>query len=132
MRSRSIFPLATQLSATPPAKHRLFDWPSRARLRVIRSTISSVTCCTEAARSMCRWSSGSEGSRGLPPNNALNRLLVIVRRRPVRWAIMLLGSVTRVVGPRIRGYGVAVDGRGDNGGVEHGHESSGQHHSHAG
>ena len=51
--SRSTLPLATQLSATPPARQRFSMPVSAARLRVSRSTTSSSTAWIEAARSMC-------------------------------------------------------------------------------
>ena len=51
--SRSTLPLATQLSATPPARHRFSIPVSSARLRVRRSTTSSSTAWMEAAMSMC-------------------------------------------------------------------------------
>ena len=50
---------------------------SCAIARVSRSTISSVTACTDAARSMCRCVSRSSGARAGPPNSASNRALVM-------------------------------------------------------
>src|SRR5258707_562663 len=47
--SRSTLPLATQLSATPPARHRFASPVSSARLRVRRSTASSITTWIAAA-----------------------------------------------------------------------------------
>ena len=60
--SRSSRPLATQFSATPPARTRFF-MPGllAARARPMRSTTSSVTAWMLAARSMCRCSSGDSG-----------------------------------------------------------------------
>ncbi len=79
MPSRAINPFETQLSATPPARHR-FDSPVSARsVRASFSTISSVTCWIDAATSMVRASTGSSGSRGGPPNSASKRSFVILR-----------------------------------------------------
>jgi hypothetical protein len=48
-------PLATQLSATPPARHRFFSRsPSRGRAAPIFSITSSVTFWIDAARSISR------------------------------------------------------------------------------
>ena len=71
-----IFPLATQFSATPPAivRRRL---PLRSRaVRASRRTISSVTCCTASARSMCACVSSDSGSRRGIPNSRSHRRLV--------------------------------------------------------
>ena len=80
--SRSSLPLATQFSATPPARQMFLapvsfftDLPSRI-------TISSVTAWTEAARSMWFWFSISSGLRAGPPNRSAN--LSFVMRRPVQ------------------------------------------------
>ena len=54
-------PLATQLSATPPARQRFFISVSAASARVRRSTTSSVTAWIDAARSIWRWVSSSSG-----------------------------------------------------------------------
>src|ERR1700747_2431840 len=77
--SRNTLPLATQLSATPPARHRFASPVSSARLRVSRSTASSITAWIDAARSMWRCSSGAAGMRGAPSNSASKRSFVIVR-----------------------------------------------------
>ena len=70
--------MATQFSATPPARTRFFI-PVRSRTwRPIRSTASSVTAWMLAARSMCRCSSGDSGWRGGPPKRRWNRPFVIV------------------------------------------------------
>ena len=76
--SRNTLPLATQFSATPPARQRLGMPVSARSERVSRITASSITACAEAARSMCRCVNGSSGSRGGPPNSASNLPLVIV------------------------------------------------------
>ena len=60
--SRSTLPLATQLSATPPARHKFFAPVFLARLRVRRSTASSSTAWMEAATSM--WNAGKQFVRG--------------------------------------------------------------------
>ena len=75
-----ILPLATQLSATPPARHRFSDRRSRcARLRASRSTISSVTCLDRRRPGPCGVAQQSfRGSRGSPPNSASKRPLVMV------------------------------------------------------
>ncbi len=49
--------------------------------RAMRSMISSVTSCTEAAMSISRCVSGDSGRRGGPPNNASNAPFVMVRPR---------------------------------------------------
>ena len=45
--------------------------------RVMRSTASSTTAWTDAAKSMCRCSKGSSGDRATPPKRAPKRSLVI-------------------------------------------------------
>jgi hypothetical protein len=53
--SRRILPLPTQLSATPPARHRFFAARQlRARGARMRSITSSVTFWIDAARSISR------------------------------------------------------------------------------
>ena len=52
--SRRIRPLATQFSATPPARQRFFMPVCRCTCRGQRSMTSSVTAWIEAARSMSR------------------------------------------------------------------------------
>ena len=69
--SRRTLPLATQLSATPPARQRLRMPVSLRSERVRRSTISSVTACIDAARSMWCCVSSSSGLRGGPPNSVV-------------------------------------------------------------
>ena len=66
-------PLATQFSATPPARHRFCDRLCAARLRVSRSIASSGTACIEAARSMWIGSSSYSGTRGGTPNSRSKR-----------------------------------------------------------
>ena len=46
--------MPTQLSATPPARQRFFMPVSLCTWRAMRSMISSVTTCTDAARSISR------------------------------------------------------------------------------
>ena len=69
MFSRSSLPLATQFSATPPARQMFLAPVSFLTDRASRTTISSVTAWTDAARSMCFWFSSSSGLRGGPPNS---------------------------------------------------------------
>ena len=76
--SRSRRPLATQLSATPPARHSFFMPVSAATVRASFSTMSSVTSWIERATSMCRCVSSDSGPRGGPSNSASNLALVIV------------------------------------------------------
>ena len=60
--SRRILPLATQLSATPPARQRFsLAGLARERRASSRSMTSSVTAWIEAARSMSRWVSSVLG-----------------------------------------------------------------------
>ena len=80
--SRSSLPLATQFSATPPARQRFFAPVSFFTERASRSTISSVTAWIDAARSMCCWVSSSSGLRAGPPNSSSN--FSFVMRRPVQ------------------------------------------------
>ena len=80
--SRNSLPLATQFSATPPARQMFLAPVSFFTERASRSTISSVTACTEAARSMWCCVSSSSGLRAGPPNSAAN--LSFVMRRPVQ------------------------------------------------
>ena len=72
-RRASTLPLATQLSATPPAQAQILRnrrSPPRAT-RVRRSTISSVTAWIEAARSISRWLNPRvRVGRGGAPNRA--------------------------------------------------------------
>jgi hypothetical protein len=80
MPSRRILPLATQLSATPPARHSRRCPVSARTERASRSTTSSVTAWIEAAMSMWNWVSSSEaGSRTGWPNRRENAPLVMVR-----------------------------------------------------
>ena len=72
--SRLNRPLATQFSATPPARTRFFQlespsWSDRA----IRMITSSVTDWMLDAKSMCRGSRGESGFRGGPPKRSSNR-----------------------------------------------------------
>ncbi len=77
--ARSSTPLATQLSATPPAMQRLrLPVISRAWRASLR-TISSVTSWIDFARSISRWVIGDSGGRAGPPNSAANLPLVISR-----------------------------------------------------
>ena len=77
--SRSTLPFATQLRATPPAMHKCrIPVSSRSDL-VNRSTASSTTACTDAAKSMCRLRNGSAGARAGPPKSASKRAFVISR-----------------------------------------------------
>ena len=64
--SRRILPLATQFSATPPARQRFRSPVSTASARVILSTISSVTAWIEAAMSMWKSSSSVSDVRAGP------------------------------------------------------------------
>ena len=76
-RSRSRMPLATQLSATPPAITRLGSpVTSRAR-RAHPSTASSHTFWMEAAMSISRRVMRDSGWRAGPPKSASKRSLVI-------------------------------------------------------
>ena len=77
--SRSSLPLATQFSATPPARQRLRLPVRLARLRASRSTTSSSTACTDAAMSMWNGVSNDSGPRTGSPNSAAKRSLVMVR-----------------------------------------------------
>ena len=52
---------------------------SRAAARASLNITSSVTSCTEAARSMCFCVSNSSGLRAGPPNKPAKRALVMVR-----------------------------------------------------
>ena len=77
--ARCSSPLATQFSATPPARQRR-DSPVTSRAcRARRSIASLTTFCTEAATSMCRCSNGDSGGRGGPPSSRSNRRLVMLR-----------------------------------------------------
>ncbi len=76
--SRSSLPLATQLSATPPASTALRSPVVRAAWRAMRITISSVTTWIDAARSSSRWVISDSGERGGPSKRSANRRLVIV------------------------------------------------------
>src|SRR5437868_2982621 len=77
--SRSIRPLPTQLSATPPARHRFFSPVSLCACRAIRSIASSQTSWTERAKSISRCVTSLSGARASPPNRRSNSRLVIVR-----------------------------------------------------
>ena len=77
--SRRIPPLATQFSATPPARHRLRMPGSRRDVARQRQHDVFGDLWIDAARSMCRCVSGSSGWRGAPPKSASKRALVIVR-----------------------------------------------------
>ena len=48
----SIFPLATQFKATPPARHKYFCFVTFFTCLAILSTTSSVTSCTAQAKSI--------------------------------------------------------------------------------
>ena len=61
--SRSTLPLATQLSATPPARAQVLYPGLLGSVRGMRSTTSSVTAWMEAAMSMCFCVSRLSGSR---------------------------------------------------------------------
>ena len=63
-------PLATQLSATPPAKQRFFSPVFLAISLAMRTIISSVTFCTDAAKSISRCVNAVSDLRGGPPNSA--------------------------------------------------------------
>jgi hypothetical protein len=69
--------LATQFSATPPAR-QASRWPvTDAAWRAIRSTISSVTSWIERARSSSRRVISLSGSRAGPSKSASKARLVI-------------------------------------------------------
>ena len=76
--------MATQLSATPPARHRFFSPESRAMARASLSTTSSVITWIEAARSISRCVRRYSGLRAGAPNSAANFSFVIVR--PVQYS----------------------------------------------
>ena len=81
--SRNSRPLATQFRATPPAMHRFFIPPDFSKSVVaMRMMISSVTSCTERARSISFCVSRLSGFRGGPPNSSSSAGPVMVR--PVR------------------------------------------------
>ncbi len=77
--SRRSLPLATQLSATPPAMQRFFMPVCSWMCRPIFITMSSVTFWIEAAMSMCSWSSLPSAGRAGRPNSWWNFSDVIVR-----------------------------------------------------
>ena len=71
--SRSIRPFATQLSATPPARHRFFKPVSLAH--VARRAEHDLLGHASGSRRRCPCraaSIGSSGSRGGPPNRSWN------------------------------------------------------------
>ncbi len=70
--------MATQFSATPPARHRFFSPVSACSVRASRSTTSSVTFWIEAAMSISRWVIAVSGLRGGPSNRPSNFAFVIV------------------------------------------------------
>ncbi len=76
--SRTIRPFATQLSATPPARHNDAAPVCSCARAASLSMASSTTSWTDAARSISRWVSGPSGARGGPPNKCAKRRPVIV------------------------------------------------------
>ncbi len=79
--SRSSLPLATQLSATPPAMTRFLGRPVVSQACLAERIIaSSQTRWMLAAMSMCFWSSRESLLRGGPPKRSANFDPVI--RRP--------------------------------------------------
>src|SRR6266480_5392718 len=58
--------LVTQLSATPPAKHRLSSGTLRLRRRTSAVTAALVAACSAAAISACRGRISKSGYRGGP------------------------------------------------------------------
>ena len=70
-------PFATQLSATPPAITRFFVPVIFVMCTTSFSITSSVTSCTDAARSIWRRMIGASGFRAGPPNSSSKRALVI-------------------------------------------------------
>ena len=71
MPSRRSRPLATQLSATPPARQRARSPVAARAVRARRTMTSSVTAWTDAARSKWWSSSGdSAGRRGTPKSRS--------------------------------------------------------------
>ena len=74
--------MPTQLSATPPARHRSRRPVSRCANAVIFSITSSVMSWTDRARSISRCVSLLSGLRAGPPNSSLER--AARHRQPVR------------------------------------------------
>lgn len=67
--SRRTRPLATQLSATPPASVRFEEPVTSCACCAIRSTMSSVTTWIDAAMSISRFVIGLSAFRGGPPKS---------------------------------------------------------------
>ena len=77
IRSRRIFPFATQLSATPPARQRYRSPVIFRTWRAILSIAISVTTWTEEARSISRCVSFDSGLRAGPPKSSSKAPFVI-------------------------------------------------------
>src|SRR5512147_2811728 len=75
--SRKSRPLATQFSAMSPARQRFSAPVCRRTACASLKITSSVTTCTERARSICRCASGASGVRAWPPNNSRKRSLML-------------------------------------------------------
>jgi hypothetical protein len=106
--SHRTLPLATQLSATPPARQRFAMPVSAASVRVRRRTTCSVTAWTEAAMSISRWLIGSSLRRGLPPNSSSNRSIVEVALIDAESAVG--PEVDEMVEDELSVFGFAVRG----------------------
>ena len=79
---RSSLPLATQLSATPPARQRFADPVSFFASVAIASTTRSVTRWIASARSQCSWPISLSASRRGNPKS-FSHAGSLAMRRPV-------------------------------------------------
>ena len=109
--------MATQFSATPPARQRfsapVISWTCRA----MRSMISSVTACIDAARSISRCVSGDSGLRGGPPKSRWNfadghrQPLAVVEVRHVHAERAVVLQVDQVLEDQVGVLRLAVGGQ---------------------